>query len=48
MTAWRERPRVAAAPAAGLTAVILVAMLVVAALAGSGDRPPSGPPRTQR
>jgi hypothetical protein len=48
MTGRRERPRIAAALASGLAAVILVAMLVGAALAGSGDCPASGSPRTQR
>jgi hypothetical protein len=47
MTGWRERPRVIAALAAGLVAIVVVAMLAGAALAG-GDCPAGGPPRTQR
>jgi hypothetical protein len=47
MTGWRERPRVVAAFAAGLVAIVVVAMLAGAALAGTGDCP-AGPQRTQR
>jgi hypothetical protein len=49
MTTWRDRPRVTAALATGLVAIVVVAMLVGGALAGSGDCPADGgPPRTQR
>jgi hypothetical protein len=51
MTAWRERPRVPAARAAGLVSIVDVAMLAGVALAGDGDCPSAGgggPSRTQR
>jgi hypothetical protein len=48
MTGWRERPRVAVVLAVGLVAIVVVSMLVGAALAGTGDCPPGGSPRTQR
>jgi hypothetical protein len=51
MTAWRQRPRVAAAPAAALMAVVVVAMLVGVVLAGDGDCSSAGdgaPSRRQR
>jgi hypothetical protein len=47
MTDWRERPRVVAALAVGLVAIIIVAMFAGAALAGSADCPAGSPPRTQ-